>query len=180
MMRFSFWRFLVLLVALAMFPTAQAAEPGGALLTATFRDWFVYRAGEGDELNCFALSKLRSSDPGNIERGENAFLISTWPGRNNQHEPSIVPGYPYREGEDSAVRVRIGGDQFEFGLIRNDGDKGGAWMEEDAQEGRLVTAMKAGATMVVTGTAADGTLTRDTYSLAGITLALENIESNCN
>lgn len=179
-MRFYCWSLLVLLVAPLMFPTAQAAEPSGAMLTATFRDWFVYRAGAGDELNCFALSKLRSSDPGNIERGENAFLVSTWPERNNQHEPSIVPGYPYRESEDSVVRVQIGRDQFEFGLIRNDGDRGGAWMEEDAQEGRLINAMKAGATMVVTGTAASGTLTRDTYSLAGITAALENIESNCN
>jgi len=179
-MRFSCWRPLVLLAALAMFPTAQAAEPGGALLTATFRDWFVYRAGEGSELNCFALSKPRSSDPGNVERGEIAFLISSWPARNKQHEPSIVSGYAYREGPDSAVRVQIGGDQFEFALIRNDGEAGGAWMEEVAQEGRLITAMKGGANMTVTGTSADGTLTRDTYSLAGITAALDNIEANCN
>jgi hypothetical protein len=180
MMRFTCWRPLVLLVAFAMFPTAQAAEPGGALLTATFRDWFVYRAGEGSDLNCFALSKPRSSDPGNVERGEIAFLVSSWPARNKLHEPSIVPGYPYLEGENSAVRVQIGGDQFDFALIRNDGEVGGAWMEEPAQEARLVTSMKGGATMVVTGTTAGGTLTRDTYSLAGITAALDNIESNCN
>ncbi len=179
-MRFSGWRPLVLLVAFAVFPPAQAAEPGGTMLTATFRDWFVYRAGEDDALNCFALSKPRSSDPGNIERDEIAFLISTWPALDKQHEPSIVPGYPYGEDEGAAVRVQIGGDQYEFALLRNDGDRGGAWMEAAEQEGRLVNSMKGGATMIVTGTSVRGTLTRDTFSLAGITAALENIEANCN
>jgi hypothetical protein len=179
-MRFSGWRLLTLLVAFSVIPPAQAADPGGAMLTATFRDWFVYRTGEGDMLNCFALSKPRSSDPGNIERGEIAFLISTWPTLNKQHEPSIVPGYPYREADGSMVRAQIGGDQFDFALIRNNGDVGGAWMEEAAQEARLIESMKGGATMVVTGTSTQGTLTRDTFSLAGITAALENIEANCN
>lgn len=177
-MRFSCRHSLVLLVAFAVIPTAQAAEQSGATLAGSYRDWFVYRAGESDDLNCFALSKPRDSDPGNMDRGEIAFLVSSWPASNKQHEPSIVAGYPY--SENPTVRVQIGGDQFEFALTRNNGDAGGAWMEETAQEARLINAMKGGATMTVTGTSAGGTLTRDTYSLAGITAALDFIEANCN
>ncbi len=177
-MGFSCWRPLVVLVAISVFPMAQAAEQSSATLSGSYRDWFVYRSGEGNSLNCFALSKPRSSDPGNLERSEIAFLVSSWPASDKQHEPSIVAGYPY--SEDPNVRVQIGGDQFEFDLTRNNGDVGGAWMEEAVQERRLINSMKGGAEMVVTGTSADGTLTRDTYSLSGITAALDSIEVGCN
>ncbi len=178
MMRFSCWRPLVLLVAFGMFPTAQAAEESNATLSGSYRDWFVYRAGEGDDLSCFALSKPRNSDPANMDRGEIAFLVSSWPASGKQHEPSVVPGYRY--SEDPSVRVQVGGDQFEFGLASNNGDVGGAWMEETTQETRLINSMRNGANMTVIGTSADGTLTRDNYSLAGISAALDSIEENCN
>lgn len=184
-MRFAGWRPLALIVLLAapapsLAADAEANSDGGATLAGTFRDWFVYRAGEEGNPICYALSQPRSSDPGNVQRGPIAFLISTWPAEGKHHEPSIVPGYPYREGEDSTVRVQIGGDQFEFGLIRNEGDEGGAWMEDSAQEARLITAMRGGNNMIVTGTSARGTLTRDTFSLAGISAALDSINENCN
>ena len=178
MMRFSCRRSLVLLVGFALFPMAQAAEQSDATLAGSYRDWFVYRAGAGDDLNCFALTKPRNSDPANMDRSEIAFLVSSWPASDKQHEPSIVSGYPY--SENPTVRVQVGGDQFEFALTRNNGDAGGAWMEETEQETRLINSMKGGATMTVTGTSASGTLTRDTYSLAGITAALDSIEENCN
>lgn len=182
-MRVASWRLLALILFLASPAPGMAADAGAddsATLTGTFRDWFVYRAGDADNPLCYALSQPRSSDPGNVQRGQIAFLVSTWPAQGKHNEPSIVPGYPYREGDDSTVRVQIGGDQFEFGIIRNDGDEGGAWMEDTADEARLVEAMKGGNNMVVTGTSARGTLTRDTYSLAGITAALESIDENCN
>lgn len=177
-MGFSCWRPLVLLAAVLVFPVAHAAEQSNATLTGSYRDWFVYRSGEGESLNCFALSKPRNSDPGSLDRGEIAFLVSSWPARNTEHEPSVVAGYLY--SEDPNVRVQIGGDQFEFGLTRNNDGVGGAWMEETAQEGRLINSMKGGSEMVVIGTSTDGTLTRDTYSLAGITAALDSIETGCN
>jgi len=184
-MRITGWRPLVLTALLAALP-AQAAEEqtaagqtgAAATLAGTYRDWFVYRAGDDGNPLCYALSQPRSSDPGNVQRGPVAFLVSSWPMQGKTNEPSIVPGYPY--GEGSTVRVQVGGDQFEFGLVRNDGDEGGAWMREAADEARLIESMKGGANMVVTGTSARGTLTRDTYSLAGITAALEAINENCN
>jgi hypothetical protein len=182
-MRFAGWRSLALIVFLAAPGVGLAADAdtdGGATLAGTFRDWFVYRAGDEGNPLCYALSQPRSSDPGNVQRGQIAFLVSTWPAQGKHHEPSIVPGYPYREGEDSSVRVQIGGDQFEFGLVRNEGDEGGAWMEDAAQETRLINSMKNGNNMVVTGTSARGTLTHDTYSLAGITAALDAIDELCN
>ncbi len=177
-MQFPCWRRMALAAFLLVPATAQAAEPTGATHAGTFRDWFVYTAGEGDSQVCYALSEPRSSDPANAQRGAIAFLVSTWPGANKRHEPSVVPGYPY--GADATVRVDIGGEQFDFGLVSNTGDEGGAWMEEPSQEARLIEAMKGGAEMVVTGTSERGTLTRDTYSLAGITAALESVEQQCN
>jgi hypothetical protein len=177
-MHFAHWRLLAVAALLAFPAAAQAAEPAGAMLSGTFRDWFVYRAGEGESRVCYALSQPRSSDPANAQRGDVAFLVSTWPAANKLHEPSVVPGYPY--GADATVQVEVDGETFDFGLVRNEGDEGGAWMQESTLEARLIAAMKDGNDMVVTGTSERGTLTRDTYSLAGITAALESVEQGCN
>ncbi|MEM8744554.1 MAG: invasion associated locus B family protein [Pseudomonadota bacterium] len=43
----------------------------------------------------------------------------------------------------------------------------------------MVTAMKAGSTMVVQGRSTRGTLTTDEYSLSGITKALDAVTKAC-
>lgn len=175
-MRFRSWR-AAAAALLLLAPGAAWAAGAGPTLAGTFRDWFVYRAGAGAARVCYALAQPRESQPANVQRGEVFFLVSTWPGANKRNEPSIVPGYPYRDG--TAVTVEIGGQRFNFDLVRNSGDEGGAWMQEPAQEARLLAAMRGGATMIVTGTSTRGTLTRDTYSLAGISAALDNVAATC-
>jgi hypothetical protein len=46
-------------------------------------------------------------------------------------------------------------------------------------ERRLVAAMKGGSTMIVKGTSARGNLTTDTYSLSGVTAAVNRINQLC-
>ena len=48
-----------------------------------------------------------------------------------------------------------------------------------ADEKKLIDAMKRGAEMSVTGTSSRGTLTRDNYSLAGISAALDKVAATC-
>jgi len=104
------------------------------------------------------------------------FLISSWPGRKVQNEPSVVPGYQYKVG--TKVQVQVGSDKFDL-FIKNDGQAGGAWVENPADEKRLIDAMKRGADMSVTGTSSRGTLTRDNYSLSGISAALDKVAATC-
>ena len=52
-------------------------------------------------------------------------------------------------------------------------------MEAQADEERLVNAMRTAPEMVVTGTSKRGTVVRDTYSLAGFGDALDKAQAAC-
>jgi hypothetical protein len=168
-------------LAIAVFPalfaafSAFAADDKPALL-GSFRDWYVYQTGSGADRLCYALSQPKETNPANVKRDSIFFLLSTWPGRKVKNEPSVVPGYAYKDG--GKTQVQVGSDKFEF-FTKNDGSNGGAWMEDPAEEKKLVDAMKRGAAMSVTGISTRGTLTRDNYSLAGISAALDKIDASC-
>ena len=52
-------------------------------------------------------------------------------------------------------------------------------MEAQADEERLVNAMKTASEAVVTGTSKRGTVVRDTYSLSGFADALDKAQAAC-
>jgi hypothetical protein len=164
---------VVLAAALGAGPAHAQPKP---TLVGSFKDWFVYTAGTGAAKTCYALGQPKQSDPPGLNRDPAFFLISAWPAKKTKGEPSIVSGYQYKEG--SKAQVQIGSDKFAF-LTKNDGSAGGAWTENAADERRLVAAMKRSASMVVIGVSSRGTLTRDTYSLAGISAALDKVAATC-
>jgi hypothetical protein len=166
------------MVAAGVTGAALAAEGGigPPALMGTFKDWHVYRAGAGKNRTCYALAVPKEMLPSNVNRDEVFFLISSWPANKTVNQPSIVPGYPY--GEKAKAQVQVGSDKFAF-FTKNEGGTGGAWMENVANEKKLIAAMKRGSAMIVTGTSARGTLTTDNYSLAGFSAALEKLDTAC-
>jgi invasion protein IalB len=155
--------------------SALAAEEKPTLLD-SFRDWHVYSVGAGKDRFCYALSQPKQMNPANTARESAFFLISTWPGRKVSNEPSVVPGYQYKTG--TKVQVQVGSDKFDL-FTKNDGQSGGAWVENPTDEKRLIDAMKRGAEMSVTGTSSRGVLTRDNFSLSGISAALDKVAATC-
>jgi hypothetical protein len=155
--------------------TAAAAEEKPTLL-GSFREWHVYETGTGANRLCYALSQPKDMNPKNVNRNSVFFLISTWPGRKVRNEPSVVPGYQYKDG--AKTEVQIGNDKFTF-FTKNEGAAGGAWMEDPNDERKLIEAMKKGSSMNIAGTSTRGTLTRDSYSLAGISAALDKVDQSC-
>ena len=145
-------------------------------LLGTFKSWSAYEAGLGDSKVCYALSRPTSSEPAKIKRDLPFFLINDWPGRHSKGEPEIVPGFQYRDG--SNVTAQLGTDTLTF-FTKNDGGTGGAWVEAQVDEERLVTLMKSAAEAVVSGTSRRGTVVRDTYSLAGFGDALDKVHAAC-
>jgi hypothetical protein len=167
--------FLWTFSALAAAGTAVAAEEKPNLL-GSFHDWYVYETGKGASRLCYALSEPKQMDPKNAKRDPAFFLISTWPGRKVRNEPSVVAGYAYKDG--AKTDVQVGSDKFSF-FTKNDGSAGGAWLEDSKDEKKLIEAMKKGAGMNITGISSQGTMTHDTYSLAGISAALDKLDSTC-
>jgi hypothetical protein len=154
-------------------PAAAAESP---TLLGAFKAWSAYTVGSGASKTCYALAQPKSTAPKNVNRDPVFFLVSDWPARKAKAEPEVVPGYPYKDG--SKVTAQVGSDKFTF-FTKNEDKTGNAWVEAKADEARLVDAMRRGAEMIVTGTSSRGTLTRDTYSLSGVSAALDKIHKAC-
>ena len=141
-----------------------------------FKAWTAYSSGAGDSKVCYALSKPKMSEPTKIKRDAIYFLINDWPARKAKSEPEIVPGYEYKD--KSTVMAEVGSNKFEF-FTKNEGTAGGAWLEQQPDEERLVESMRKNAELIVIGTSKRGTQTRDTYSLAGLSDALDKVHAAC-
>jgi hypothetical protein len=157
----------------APFAAAHAEDP---TLLGAFKSWSAYSNGNGDQKVCYALATPASKSPAKAKRDPVYLLINDWPERGAKGEPEIVPGYQYKDG--STVSVQVGGDKFEF-FTKNDDGAGGAWVQQQPDEVRLISAMKLASELVVTGTSKHGTTTKDTYSTAGLSDALDKIDSAC-
>jgi len=141
-----------------------------------FQKWSAFSSGTGDAKVCYTLSQPVSTEPKRAKRDPIFFLINDWPARKAKAEPEIVPGYLYKEG--SSVTVQVGVEKFAF-FTKNDGGAGNAWVQAEPDEERLVAAMKANGTAVVTGQSKRGTLTHDAYSTAGLSEALDKVHQAC-
>jgi len=160
--------------ALVLGLVPAAAEQ--ATVLGVFQKWSAFSSGTGDAKVCYALSQPASTEPKRAKRDPIYFLINDWPSRKAKAEPEIVPGYLYKDG--SAVSVQVGADKFVF-FTKNDGAAGNAWVQAEADEERLIAAMKANSLAVVTGQSKRGTLTRDTYAMAGLSEALDKVHQAC-
>ena len=133
-----------------------------------FNAWGAYSYKSSGSKVCYVLSIPTKKEPADRDHGDIFFLVSQKPGQNVSYEPQVEVGYPFKEG--SNVIVDIDGKSFSmFTKGRN------AWVENAAQEPALVKAMRAGRSMSVSGKSRRGTGTSYTYSLSGITAALNEI-----
>ncbi|WP_099866977.1 invasion associated locus B family protein [Pararhizobium haloflavum] len=134
--------------------------------------WGAYSYDSSNGKVCYVLSVPTSSEPASVDHGDNFFLISQRPGQNVSYEPQAMMGYPLREA--SKVNVTVDGRAFTLFTRGNS-----AWVENAAEEPALVSAMRAGSSMTVSATSGRGTSTSYSYSLSGVTAALDEIE-NCD
>ena len=168
-------RLIPVAAAAALF-CAMPAQADAPLQLGTFQSWTAFVNGTGDNKSCYVIARPQSSEPAKARRDPIAFLVTDWPARKAKAEPEVVPGYEYKDG--STVTAQVGADKFDF-FTKNDGGLGGAWVQKTADEARLVRALRANGQMIVTGISKRGTMTHDTYSLGGISDALDKIHAAC-
>jgi hypothetical protein len=163
-----------LIASAALFAAPAFADTPQVL--GTFQNWAAYTTGIGDQKVCYALSQPKSTSPKKAKRDAIYLLISDWPGRRAKAEPEIVPGYRYKDG--SVATLQVGAQKFPF-FTKNDGGDGSAWVEKQADEVAIVSALQGAAQATVTGTSLKGTATKDTYSLSGLGDALAKAHDAC-
>lgn len=151
-------------------PALQAA--GEPRFEGEHRDWRVFVRGEGSERVCYAVSRPTDSRPGNVDHGEVYFLVSSWASGAAEEQPSFLAGYPLRP--QSPPEARVGSSRYAMYVSGQEG-----FIEQLDDEARLVRAMRRGSTMRIEATSQRGTATAYTFSLLGVTAALEQVERLC-
>lgn len=161
------------IVAASVFTIAMA----GSALAQTptqikqFDVWGAYSYKSGNGKVCYVLSVPTQMQPSSVNHGDNFFLVTQKPGQNVSFEPQFMAGYDLKA--NSKVTVTIGSRSFNMFVNGKSG-----WMENAAEEPQLIEAMRGGADMVVKAQSQRGTNTSYTYSLKGITAALNAVQ-NC-
>ena len=153
-----------------------AAAAGGAepTLIGQFGTWGAYMATPNGKKVCFALAKPSSSktNPPNRPRDPAYAFVSTRPAEKVTNEVSIMIGYALKPGSESSLEV--GGAAY---AMYTQGD--GLWIKNAAEEERMVDAMRKAADVTVKGVSAKGTETTDTFSLKGLSQALDKLAQDC-
>jgi invasion protein IalB len=152
--------------------TAAAAAAAQPTLLGQYGEWGAYTATPEGKKVCFAIAKPKSSttNPAGRKRDPAYVFISTRPSENVRNEISVVVGYPFK-GDASA---EIGATKFAM-YTQNDG----AWIKNVAEEARLVDAMRKGADLTIKGVSTRGTQSTDSYSLKGLTQAMDRVAQEC-
>ncbi|HEX9586526.1 MAG TPA: invasion associated locus B family protein [Bradyrhizobium sp.] len=155
---------------------SAAAVAGGAepTLIGQFGTWGAYTAMPNGKKVCFALAKPSSSktNPPNRPRDPAYAFVSTRPAEKVVNEVSIMIGYALKPGSESTLEV--GGASY---AMYTQGD--GIWIKNAAEEERMVDAMRKAADATVKGVSAKGTETTDTFSLKGLSQALDKLAQDC-
>jgi hypothetical protein len=157
-------------------PKPPAPLPGAAkpTLLGQFGDWGAYTASPGGKKVCFVIAKPASAEtkPPDRPRNQPYMFISTRPAEKVTNEVSVIVGYPFKTSTEATAEV--GSTTF---ALYTQGD--GAWIKNSGEEAHMVDAMRQGESVVVKGMSSHGTQSTDTYSLKGLSEALDRVAQEC-
>ena len=166
-------------VWLAVVAAAVSAVPVAAQEStnrvAVHTDWSVYV--DDNPKECWLISapretvNTRDGTPVAVRRGDIRLYVTYRPGA-AAGEVSFAGGYPFAEG--SNVALDVSGTAFE---MFTQGET--AWANSPEEDGKIIAAMKAGSAATLTARSARGTQTKDTFSLNGISAALDEAAKRC-
>ncbi len=157
--------------SLAFSNAARAEDP---VSLGTFDDWetFTYQSAGAPVCYIYSIPKKTESDKKITKRDPVYFLVTNFTGRKIKGQVSTIIGYPFKESSTVTLNV----DDQKFDLYTN-GDT--AWAAATDVEAQIVKALKTGKSLSIMGTSWKGTVTTDTYSLVGVSKALEKIDTSC-
>ncbi|MEZ5885622.1 MAG: invasion associated locus B family protein [Paracoccaceae bacterium] len=155
-----------------------AAGPGTALAqvstnrVAANTDWSVFVEGT----DCWGVSapketvNTKDGKSVAVRRGDILLFITYRQG--TKGEISFTGGYPFAPG--STVGLDVGGTKFDLFV---DGEW--AWAGSPDDDAKIIGALKAGSSAILTARSARGTQTQDTFSLLGFSAAVDEAAKRC-
>lgn len=153
-------------------PAAPAQDTGKPALLQSYGDWGAYAAKGAKARTCYALATPKERLPVGLKRDPAYLFVSQRPAEGVRNEISFVMGFDVKPG--SAPKAEVGNVSFE--LVAKGPN---LWIKNAADEARALDAMRKGAGIVVKALSLRGNLTTDSYSLSGLTQALERVQKEC-
>lgn len=176
--RNSGWTAALLAGAMLFTFAGQAAAQGGAAESlGAFRDWTAFASTQPGDRICFIASQPTDTRYSQSVSGRDPafFQVTSVPNQGIRNEASTVVGFTILTSAD--VTIDIDGTKFRMFLDSSHPDT--AWAVPE-QEAELVEAMKKGSRMTVVSTSSPRqTVVTDSYSLSGVTAALNKIAEVC-
>jgi len=156
--------------------TTAAATPADTAptLLGQYGDWGAYWAAPNGHKVCFSIAKPKTAqtNPAGRKRDQAYVFISSRPAENVRNEISVIIGYPFKDKTDATAE--IGAEKFAMYTLND-----GAWIKNVAEEARMVDAMRKGSDLTVKGVSGHGTESTDTYSLKGLSQAVDRAAQEC-
>jgi len=152
---------------------AAAAASAGPTNIGTFKSWTAWTGNDSTGLICYISAEPGSSTPEGVNRDPVHFLVVHRKGLGTKNEVQTLIGYPLKKNGKPSATI----DGKSYPMIA---DGSGAWLASANDEAGFVVALRKGAQLVVKGTSQRGTNTTDTYSLAGVSAAMDAIDKACS
>ena len=161
---------IFLLIIILSFTTLNAQE---IKKIGKFKDWETIVVTDETAKLCFAQSKPVLQSPKSNVR-EARLFISFRPSEKISDEVSITSGYEYNV--QNAILAKSGKNKIKFDISKDNF----AWIANNKIEKKMISVMKKGSRIMITGYNKSGSQTIDHYSLMGFTKAYNSAKKNCS
>ena len=138
-----------------------------------YKDWEVMSLTDDTGKVCFAQSSPILQAPKSNKRDAKLF-VTFRPGEKIVNEVSVTAGYEFNK--NNSVTATSGKNKFKFDIK----EQGFAWIADNKIESNMVSRMKKGSRIMITGYNEKGSQTIDHYSLLGFTKAYNATKKACS
>ena len=162
--------FLIIIFSF-IFNSANAEEDLKSL--GKYKDWQSFVLLKEGVKTCFAQSIPVVKAPKKLKRDPSRLFVSFRPDENIKNEISVTNGYEFKlKAPVAAKSGKKSFDLFSKGRF--------AWVVDDKDEKKLISAMKKASRLMIIGNSEKGTQTTDHYSMMGFTKAYNSAKKSCS
>lgn len=133
-----------------------------------YKDWAVFK----DNGICFAATQATDKAPKAADHGDVWFYVTSWQSGRARNQPSLKVGYTMKEG--LPARAKIGRSSWALFSANREA------FADDADDPKIVRALKRGSELQVKATSERGTATTYHFSLSGSSAAIDKAAASCS
>lgn len=164
----SLFRPLGLVIVSGVLAGAAIAEPTAV---GRFKDWAVFTDEKGGELICYAATQATSKAPSSVKHGDVWYYVTSWKSGQAKNQPSFRVTYDLSSSK--APKTAVGRSSWQMF------SHGQEAFADDADDPRIVDALKKGSSLTVTAQSARGTNVTYKFSLSGSADAIVKAAEAC-